>query len=208
MKPAFRDHLGYPALLLGAVILVISLVLAASHRLTETPIQQAYERNMRATFSRVLPPELHDNDLLSSQGSITAPWGELTYYQARLNGEVTAVVFPLAAPGYAGPINLLLAVLADGTLSGVRVISHVETPGLGDKIEEARDPWITLFSGKSLQDPPPNLWAVKKDGGVFDQFTGATITPRVIVIRIREGLEFFAANQAHFLTPLAAGDTP
>lgn len=208
MKTPFRDHLGYPALLLGSVILLMSLGLAVGYHLTKEPIQQALDRNMRETFSRVLPPALHDNDLLTSQGRIDAPWGELTFYQAQLDGEVTAVVFPLAAPGYAGPINLLLAILADGTLSGVRVISHVETPGLGDKIEEARDPWITLFSGKSLQNPTPDLWAVKKDGGVFDQFTGATITPRVIVIRIREGLEFFTANRDQFLSPLATGDTP
>jgi electron transport complex protein RnfG len=90
--------------------------------------------------------------------------------------------------GYSGPIKLLVAVNYDGTLGGVRVISHKETPGLGDKIEESRSDWVLGFNGKSLTDPLLEKWKVKRDGGIFDQFTGATITPRSIVSAVKHTL--------------------
>lgn len=197
-----RDRLDYQSALLALVVLVTCSALAVAYQLTREPIRLALEQDMRQSFSRVLPAELHDNDLLSSQGQITAPWGDLTYYQATLEGQVTAVIFPLTAQGYAGRIEMLMAVKANGEISGVRVLVHQETPGLGDKIEEARDPWITYFSGKSLSNPMPAGWGVKKDGGDFDQFTGATITPRVIVAAIKRGLEFYQASQDQLLYPL------
>lgn len=199
---SLREHLSYPPLLLAGTILCLCILLGAGNAITREPIRQAMERNMLASFSRVLPADLYDNNLLTSQGQISSPWGELTFYQAQRQGEPVAVIFQLAAPGYAGPIHLLLAIKADATLSGVRVLSHTETPGLGDKIEEARDPWITLFSGTSLQNPPLERWGVKKDGGHFDQFTGATITPRAIVRQIREGLVFFEQHRDVLLTPV------
>ena len=197
-----RDRLDYQSALLAVVVLVTCSALAVAYQLTREPIRLALEQDMRQSFSRVLPAELHDNDLLTSEGQITAPWGELTYYQATLEGQVTAVIFPLTAQGYAGRIQMLMAIRANGEISGVRVLVHQETPGLGDKIEEARDPWITYFSGKSLNNPVPAGWGVKKDGGDFDQFTGATITPRVIVAAIKRGLEFYQASQDQLLYPL------
>jgi electron transport complex protein RnfG len=197
-----RDRLDYQSALLAVVVLVTCSALAVAYQLTREPIRLALEQDMRQSFSRVLPAELHDNDLLTSEGKITAPWGELTYYQATLEGQVTAVIFPLTAQGYAGRIQMLMAVRANGEISGVRVLVHQETPGLGDKIEEARDPWITYFSGKSLSNPMPAGWGVKKDGGDFDQFTGATITPRVIVAAIKRGLEFYQTSQDQLLYPL------
>ncbi|MEA3639553.1 MAG: RnfABCDGE type electron transport complex subunit G [Lamprobacter sp.] len=119
----------------------------------------------------------------------------ITVYRALDGLDVTAVAFETLGQGYAGPIRVLLGIRADGRILGARVLSHSETPGLGDKIEISRDDWITAFNGLSLRDPPPERWAVKKDGGVFDQFSGATITPRAVVAAIKSGLETFAAER-------------
>lgn len=202
----WKDRLDYQSLLLGSVVLITCVALALAYQLTREPIRLALEQDLLNSFSRVLPDALYDNDLLTSQAVIERDGRPLTWYQARLDGEVTAVVFPITAQGYAGNIEMLLAIEANGDIAGVRVLVHQETPGLGDKIEEARDPWITEFSGTSLSNPPSALWGVKKDGGHFDQFTGATITPRVIVREIHRSLEFFTRQQAVFLTPLAEPD--
>jgi len=93
----------------------------------------------------------------------------------------------------------MMSVDMEGRLLGARVIKHAETPGLGDKIEIAKAKWILDFNGKSLSDPPPEKWGVKKDGGVFDQFAGATITPRAVVKAVKSGLEFFAAHREEIL---------
>jgi electron transport complex protein RnfG len=97
----------------------------------------------------------------------------------------------VAPDGYGGPIQLMVAILDDGTLAGIAVLSHKETPGLGDAFEPQRSNWLESFTGKSLGDPPEDEWAVRKDGGAFDQFTGATITPRAIVNAVRRTLEYF-----------------
>ncbi len=119
----------------------------------------------------------------------------ITVYRALDGLDVSAVAFETVGQGYAGPIRVLLGIGTDGRILGARVLSHSETPGLGDKIEISRDDWISAFNGLSLGDPPPERWAVKKDGGVFDQFSGATITPRAVVAAIKGGLETFAAQR-------------
>ncbi len=134
---------------------------------------------------------VQDYDLLGSERT--------TVYRGRRLGKPVAAVFTSVVPsGYSGPINLLVAVRHDGTLGGVRVVSHKETPGLGDKIEEQRSDWIYSFKDKSLSDPQPKYWGVKRDGGVFDQFTGATITPRAIVRAVKNTL-VYAANKGDML---------
>jgi electron transport complex protein RnfG len=104
---------------------------------------------------------------------------------------VTGVAYKVEGQGYGGEIDLILAVDRGGTILGTRALSHSETPGLGDKIEASRSDWVLGFDGRSLSNPPPERWAVKKDGGIFDQFTGATITPRGVVRAIKGGLEPF-----------------
>jgi electron transport complex protein RnfG len=131
---------------------------------------------------------------------MTGPTGkELTVYRATKGGKVTGVAYEIAGSGYAGPIKLMLGVDADGKVLGVRALAHKETPGLGDKIEVKKGDWILRFTGLSLGAPPKDKWKVKKDGGQFDQFSGATITPRGVVTAVRNGLEFFAANKAQML---------
>ncbi len=108
-----------------------------------------------------------------------------------------------AVNGYNGNITLLAGINSDGSLRGVRIISHKETPGLGDAIEIEKSDWALDFSGKSLSNPEPDQWAVKRDGGEFDQFTGATITPRAVVDAVRLALEYFEANHEYLFDTTA-----
>jgi electron transport complex protein RnfG len=115
---------------------------------------------------------------------------------ARKNGKVTALIFPTRAPdGYSGSVESIIGINIDGTIAGVRIIQHRETPGLGDKVELKKSPWVLGFNGRSLDNPSPSLWKVKKDKGEFDQFTGATITPRAVLKSIYNTLVFFRKHK-------------
>jgi len=195
---ALRAKLSYQTLLLGSVVLLTSGALAVASRTTEADIQAAAARDLQASLAQVLPGQ-YDNDLLQDTILIAAPDGDTTVYRARRAGRVEAVVFQTEARGYAGPVVCIMGVTREGQLLGVRVLKHTETPGLGDKIEPAKSKWIHAFEGKSLADPATDKWAVKKDGGVFDQFAGATITPRAVVRAVRQGLELFAKEKPRML---------
>jgi len=133
----------------------------------------------------------------------------VTVYRARKVGEAVALVIaPIAPDGYSGSIKLLVGINVDGSLSGVRVVAHRATPGLGDAIDETRSDWIHVFNGKSLQAPVISRWAVKKDGGDFDQLTGATITPRAVVKATRNALLYYRDHQEALLAPPETTATP
>ncbi|CAI8805482.1 MULTISPECIES: electron transport complex subunit RsxG [Methylococcus] len=175
------------------------------------------EANERATLLHsievLVPPDSFDNDPLTDTIELTAPLlgtrQPVPVYRARKAGKpVTAVLSPIAPDGYNGAIRLLVAVHYDGSLAGVRVLSHKETPGLGDPIEEHKSDWIQRFAGLSLQNPPEPRWGVKKDGGDFDQFTGATITPRAVVQAVRKTLQFFRDNRDLVFAPLPPKEIP
>lgn len=145
----------------------------------------------------IVPREMSDNDMLTDTLLIRAPdylGSEKTMvYRARKKGQPLAAIFsPVVANGYSGNIHLLVGVNNDGSIAGVRVLKHKETPGLGDKIELQRNPWIKSFDVKSLLKPQAKDWRVQRDGGVFDQFTGATVTPRAVVAAVKKTLEYFA----------------
>jgi electron transport complex protein RnfG len=169
--------------------------------------------NERATLLRklhqLIPQQQHDNVLLDDKLTIinTPLLGTLepvTVYRARKAGQpVALVITPVAPDGYSGIIKLLVGINVDGTLNGVRVVAHRETPGLGDAIDEKRSDWIHLFDNRSLQDPPLDRWAVRKDGGDFDQLTGATITPRAVVKAVRQTLLYYRDNQDVLFAPSA-----
>lgn len=116
------------------------------------------------------------------------------------NSPVAAVIQATAERGYNGSIGLMVAVRLDGTLAGVRVTDHRETPGLGDRIESNKSSWLKQFEGRSLRDPSVDRWQVKKDGGEFDQLTGATITPRAVVSSVRDALVYFEAHRTELFT--------
>lgn len=169
--------------------------------------------NERATLlrklHRLIPADQHDNVLLEDtttarDEALLGSDEPVMVYRARRNGEPVALVIAAIAPdGYSGSIKLLVGINVDGTLSGVRVVAHRETPGLGDAIDETRSDWIYLFDGKSLQAPDVSRWAVKKDGGNFDQLTGATITPRAVVKAARNALLYYRDHQEALFAPAA-----
>ena len=204
----WRDQLFYQPLSLGAIALVTCAALVVANQATHTAIVAAEERDLQNSLSEVLPAGHGDNNLLKD--TLQLPGGDgkpLTIYRSRKAGAVNGAVFQTASRGYAGDIVVLIGVDTSGTLLGARVIRHQETPGLGDKIEAAKSKWIDDFAGKSLTSPSPEKWGVKKDGGVFDQFAGATITPRAVVKAVRQGLEFFAAHRTEIIdNAVPAGD--
>jgi electron transport complex protein RnfG len=189
-----------PILISGALLGLFGVIGAGlvgfSHDVTQARIAQNERDALLEQLEILLPPGSFDNDLLHDLTEVSAPdrlGAQATQvYRARREGEPVAVVLnPVVTQGYSGAIKLIVAIERDGTLSGVRVLNHRETPGLGDKIEARRSDWITQFAGKSLQNPDPGAWQVKRDGGVFDQFTGATITPRAVVRGVRDSLRYF-----------------
>jgi electron transport complex protein RnfG len=202
MSTPFRQHIAYHGLLLGGLALVAGSLLAFGSRVTYPEIAQREAEDLKGSLSQVVPDAMHDNDMLADTLEVTGPDGApMTVYRANLKQQVSAVAFALDAYGYAGtPIRLIMGIDSHGTILGVRVLSHAETPGLGDKIETAKGDWILSFSGKSLDDPGEKGWGVKKDGGIFDQFTGATITPRGVVRGVHKGLAFFHDNRNRLLT--------
>ncbi len=185
-------------------IMLTSLVLAAfsvlgvgivafMHQQTEPLIQKQTEAALNRQLAAVLPAGF-DNDPAATarplaNHALLGGKGKPMLYTARKGGAVIGWALRVIAPnGYSGAIHLLVGVDAQGQVVGVRVVEHKETPGLGDPIEEAKSDWIHSFNGTSLHDPSGKGWGVKKDGGVFDQFTGATITPRAVVQAVQHAL--------------------
>ncbi len=192
----WRDHLAYQPTSLAIVALITSAALVFANQATRQGIVEAEERDLQNSLSEVLPANYGDNNLLKDTMQLMGHNGKpLTIYRSRKAGKVNGAVIQTSSRGYAGDIVVLIGIDASGTLLGARVVKHQETPGLGDKIEAAKANWIEDFNGKSLASPPPEKWGVKKDGGVFDQFAGATITPRAVVKAVKQGLEFFAAHR-------------
>ncbi|KZX50952.1 Electron transport complex protein RnfG [Stutzerimonas frequens] len=183
---------------------------------TAERIQAAERAAQVRALGEILPAGSYDNHLLDDsvlvQDRLLGNRSPLPAYVAIKDGRPTAVILQAIAPdGYSGAIHLLVGIHADGRVAGVRVIGHRETPGLGDKIELAKSPWIRSFEGKSLTNPEADGWAVKKDRGEFDQFAGATITPRAVVGAVHRALQYFDAHKAELLaaegaTTEAAGD--
>jgi electron transport complex protein RnfG len=195
---ALRENLNYQGLSLGVAALVTSGLLALAAAATRPAIEAAEQRDLMASLAQVLPGGF-DNDLLADIRTVEGRAGPVTVYRARHGADVGGVVFRVTGQGYAGPVVSLLSIDPSGHILGVRVLKHGETPGLGDKIDPAKGDWIDRFAGKSLGDPAPERWAVKKDGGDFDQFSGATITPRAVVKSVKGGLELFAREREAML---------
>lgn len=202
LEPSYRKRTAYQAMLLGGMATLASAVLVLGDLETRDTIAMRHAEDLKASLSQVVPADVHDNDLLSDVLTLTpAQTGSKgrTVYRAVQNNQISAVAYEVSSNGYAGPVTCIMGIAANGQILGVRVLSHAETPGLGDKIEIAKDDWITSFNGHSLANTIPMQWHVKKDGGDFDQFTGATITPRAVVKAVYEGLALFDANRSSLL---------
>ena len=194
-----RDTLIH-AVVLGGFSMAAAGLLASGNLFTSDTIKQRALEDLQASLTQVIPASIHDNSPVADAVTMKAANGkDMTVYRAIKGGKVTGVAFESSGNGYAGEIRVIMGVDAEGKIMGVRVVKHNETPGLGDKIEIAKNDWITRFNGLFLGDPPEAQWAVKKDGGRFDQFSGATITPRATVNAIRDGLRYFAAHKAQML---------
>lgn len=199
-------------LLLGAFGVLGAGLVGLSHEGTAERIARN-ERQALLDQLHVLVPEGDiDNNLLTDviEVSDVELLGTKTtrVYRARRDGKpVAAVLSPVVTQGYSGPIRLIVAIRADGSLAGTRVLAHRETPGLGDKIEAERSSWILDFTGRSLDDPPAAGWKVKRDGGEFDQFTGATVTPRAVVRGVKSALEYFATHRDQLFSEVARAET-
>lgn len=200
-----RPQVKFQAGVLAAFALLAAILLGVADLATRGVIELRLREDLQANLAQVVPAELHDNDLLQDSVMLDAKDNNLgseqiEVYLAKKAQIVNAVCFKFIAPdGYAGPISLVMGVDRNGEILGVRVIAHLETPGLGDKIEVTKSKWVLGFNGKSLDNLSVEQWAVKKDGGVFDQFSGATITPRKVVQAIKRGLDFYQAHQAELL---------
>lgn len=199
-----KRSIGKNATVLALFALVTAGTLAVTQITTREPIERAIREASAKALLEIIPIERHSNDLLVDTYPIPQKyWAMLGLKEGgNINlaregdGTINAVIIPTVAPdGYSGPIRMLVGVNRDGSVAGVRVTNHAETPGLGDKVEVKKSDWILSFNGTSLQDPARDMWKVQKDGGAFDQFTGATITPRAVVKQVRTVLDFVAEHQ-------------
>ena len=186
---------------LGLFALATAAILALVDDLTERAIEMRMAEDLNASLAQVIPAERHDNDLAKGHLLIDdALEGAVTVYRATRDGAVTGVAFEIATPGYSGTIRTLVGLAPAGRVLGARVLAHTETPGLGDKIEVAKSDWILGFNGLSLGNPRDEGWRVKRDGGKFDQFSGATITPRSVVGGVHRALKFFDRHRGTLLS--------
>jgi len=167
---------------------------------TKSPIKQRQIEDTQNMLSQVFSASLYDNQLGQEEYTLTLDGKPVHFFLGRKNGVPSGVVLFADTTGYSGAINMLLGIDANGVLTGVRVTNHKETPGLGDLIEPAKSKWIFGFEGKSLDNTAQKNWHVKKDGGEFDSFTGATITPRGVVKGVYEGLQLFAKHKSEILS--------
>ena len=201
------------AVKLAAVLAAALLLVTGVYLLTRDRIFEAQRQAELRSLAQVLPPELYDNDPIADQIQVLAPealGNELPrkVYRGRLDGQPSALAIQSTAPdGYNGAIDLLVGIRHNGTITGVRVIRHRETPGLGDAIDQSQTDWIETFTGKSLQYPTPDRWKVRRDGGDFDQLTGATISPRAVVRAVQRTLQYFSEHQQTLFAQAANQET-
>ncbi|WP_116808647.1 electron transport complex subunit RsxG [Steroidobacter cummioxidans] len=199
--PADKRKIVRPTVTLVVIAAVLTVGLVTFANLTRDRIARNQEVWIKQHLDALVAPQSYDNDPLTDTTEVTAPdqlgtAAPVTAYRMRKNGLPVAVAIRSIAPdGYRGPLELLVAIAPGGQLIGVQVIRHNETPGLGDAFENRDAGWLDKFRGLSLTKPPQQRWTVRRDGGDFDAFTGATITPRAIVKAVRRTLEFYQGNE-------------
>jgi len=202
-------HMFKTGVLLGLFAIVGTALIAFTFDNTAERIAAEEREFLLRSIQALIPASAYDNDLYSDTVSVVSPallgsHAPIPVYRARKDGKPVALVMePVAPDGYSGAIKLLVAIAYDGTVLGVRVLSNQETPGLGDNIEIEKSNWITSFNGHSLSNLDAKEWHVKKDGGMFDQFTGATITPRAVVKAVHNSLKYFSEHRDALFAPTA-----
>lgn len=188
------------ALLLAAFAAVCTLLVSVTYILTAPVIKQQAQQDLLNKLNQVLVPERFDNNPLDNCLSLTHKTifgddAEHVIYRATYQSTPYALVFQTQTlKGYSGLIQVMVAIDSNGAVQGVRVLKHQETPGLGDKIDLAKSDWVLSFNNMVVKGNDDKRWFVKKDGGAFDQFTGATITPRAVVNQLRQSISYVTDN--------------
>jgi Na+-translocating ferredoxin:NAD+ oxidoreductase subunit G len=198
---------------LAGFAVVAAIILTLFYAVTENRITDQMLAAERQALNSIFPASEHDNDLISDSFIIdlnSSRYSNLELlglrensraYVARKNMQLSGLILPLVArDGYNGDIELLLGINIEGSVTGLRVTAHRETPGLGDPIDLRISDWILSFNNRTLANPELSGWTVKKNGGDFDQFTGATITPRAVTVATAKALEFFEENKSRLLS--------
>lgn len=181
--------------------LIGTALLAVTFKLTRNTIERSVENEKLRLISQIAPKTSYENDIMKdviqlAPDELLGTDEAITAYRGRMGGNPSIAVLQVIAPdGYAGKVKLIVAIQKEGKVGGVRVVSHNETPGLGDYIDIAKDQWITIFNGKSLLGQTEREWKVRKDGGQFEYRAGATITPRAVVKAVRKALQYYEKHQ-------------
>jgi len=210
------QSMGKNSLLLALFALITALILASTDLITEDRIAESERLAAQKALFEIVPLARHNNDLLVDLQPIPEQyWLALgldnggDVHIARLDDQPVAAIVPsITTDGYSGDIAMIVGINFDGTVAGVRVVDHKETPGLGDKVELRKSDWILSFNGKSLNNTEISKWNVKKDRGDFDQFTGATITPKAVIHQIAKTLEYFEKDRERLLSSINFSDNP
>lgn len=200
----------------GLTLAMIAAICTALVALTFQATRERIAANEKALLEQSLQPALagtfYDSGVSESRLVLPPPHGlpgndPAVIYRVFAGSEPVAALFAVTArDGFSGPIRILIGIGVDGTITGVRILQHRETPGLGDKIESARSDWVFQFDGRSMGDPIATGWAIEVDGGEFDQLTGASVTPRAIIKAIRDTLIYFESHQDELFLTEASGD--
>lgn len=195
--------IGLSGLVLAVFAAITSVSIGWTYLATKDQIDIEVRRAEARQLLEIFPRETHDNEIVDDHFELVADTPLLGIretrqgYRVRRGDRVVGVILPATArDGYSGDIRALVGVRRDGSVAGVRVVAHRETPGLGDKVDLRKSDWILDFENRSLTQPALSGWTVKKDGGVFDQFTGATVTPRAVILATRRALEYTSLNAA------------
>lgn len=195
MRKAIENNAKLLALFAIACTALVGLV----HLLTKDTIAFQEQQQLIRTLDELIDPNSYNNQITQScvelQSDALANDAQKAYLAFNDQQPVALAITTTAPDGYNGNIHLLVGLNIDGTVSGVRTLKHQETPGLGDKIELRISQWILTFTGKKVLGENDERWAVRKDGGMFDQFTGATITPRAVVNAVKRTALFVEANK-------------
>lgn len=192
-------------LILAAFGLLTTAGIATTYHNTKDAIAEQERLAQARALLEIMPADNHDNDMLQDTIKLTdfhslGLRSQQAGHLAKQGGESVAILLPVTArDGYSGDIHLLVGIRANGDIAGVRVVQHNETPGLGDKVELKKSNWIRSFDNTSLNNPNLDAWTIKKDGGHFDTFTGATITPRAVTKAVKNALLYFAEHRAELL---------
>lgn len=188
-------------LTLAAIAAICTAAVAATYQLTRERIAANEQALLEQSLEPALSGVFFEGSVTESMLVIRPPHGlpgdeDVIVYRVYAEDAPVAALFAVTAgDGYAGPIRILLGIGYEGTVTGVRILEHRETPGLGDKIESSRSDWVFQFDGRSLGDPAADDWTIRRDGGQFDQLSGASVTPRAVLGAIRETLIYFDANR-------------